>query len=408
MSAPDLPARRRRRRWPWVVAAGVMGLVGLFYGAGGYHFSNVIDERALDAASIRAATQALDPDVEITDLRDELETGGSATVSFRPLDDDLGVALLGVQGLRWSDGYGRIAAAPGEATIAEPGVMVSGFTLVSGTLPSPGTLAELDVRVYPMDPLASGMGLEEVTVSGPLGKYPAWIAGADGPTWAIVVHGNSLSPADGLRMVPILTRAGFPALVASYRNDPGAPEDASGKLRYGLTEWRDLEAMVTYALEQGSDGVVLDGYSMGGGIVMAFLQRSALASEVRAVVLDAPMLDFSFTVDDNATRETLPIGRLPLPSSLTAVAKAIAGVRFDVDWSSLDYLADTGAYRVPFLVFHGTGDTTVPIETSRRFAGLLPQQVELVECERAEHIGCWNLDPDAYAVTVQRFLGDSV
>lgn len=170
MSAPDLPARRRRRRWPWVVAAGVMGLVALFYGAGGYHFSNVIDERALDAASIRAATQALDPDVEITDLRDELETGGSATVSFRPLDDDLGVALLGVQGLRWSDGYGRIAAAPGEATIAEAGVMVSGFTLVSGTLPSPGTLAELDVRVYPMDPLASGMGLEEVTVSGPLGE----------------------------------------------------------------------------------------------------------------------------------------------------------------------------------------------------------------------------------------------
>lgn len=388
--------------------AGVVGLVALFYGAGGYHFSNVIDERALDAASIRAAGRSLDPDVEITDLRDELETGGSATVSFRPLADDLGVALLGVQGLRWNEGYGRIAVAPGAAVVDEPGQLVRGFTLVSGTLPSPGTLAELDVRAYPMDPVDSGMGFEQITVPGPLGEYPAWLARADGATWAIVVHGNSLSPADGLRMVPILTQAGFPALVASYRNDPGAPEDASGKLRYGLTEWQDLEAMVAYAVEQGSDGVVLDGYSMGGGIVMAFLQRSALASEVRAVVLDAPMLDFSATVDDNATRETLPIGGLPLPSSLTAVAKAIAALRFDVDWSSLDYLADTGAYRMPFLVFHGTGDTTVPIGTSRRFADLLPQLVELVECGRAEHIGCWNLDPDAYAATVQGFLADSV
>ena len=96
-------------------------------------------------------------------------------------------------------------------------------------------------------------------------------------TWAIVVHGNSLSAADGLRMVPILTGAGYPTLVATYRNDPGAPEDPSGKLRYGLTEWEDLEAMVRYALDEGSDGVVLDGYSMGGardhGLPAAFGAR---------------------------------------------------------------------------------------------------------------------------------------
>lgn len=414
MSAPDLPGgpgprtRLRRRRWPWVVVACLIVLVALFYGAGGYHFSNLIDERALDAASMRAAARAFEPDVEITDLRDELETAGTATVTFRPLEDDLGVALQGVQGLRWNAGYGRIAPAPPGTIVAETGQLVRGFTLVSGTLPSPGTLAEFDVRVFPADPADSGMGLEEITVSGPLGDYPAWLGRADGTTWAIVVHGNSLSPADGLRAVPIFTQAGYPALVASYRNDPGAPEDPSGKLRYGLTEWRDLEAMVAYAMEQGSDGVVLHGYSMGGGIVMAFLQRSSLANEVRAVVLDAPMLDFSSTVDDNASRETLPIGGLPLPSSLTAVAKAIAGLRFDVDWSSLDYLDDLGAYRVPFLVFHGTGDTTVPIETSRRLAELLPGRVELVECDRAEHIGCWNLDPEAYAAAVERFLADPV
>ena len=105
--------------------------------------------------------------------------------------------------------------------------------------------------------------------------------------------------------------------------------------------------MVRYALDQGSDGVVLDGYSMGGGIVMAFLQRSELAGEVRAVILDAPMLDFSTTVDDNASRETLPVIGAPLPSSLTAVAKWMADRRFDVDWPALDYLDDRAATRLP-------------------------------------------------------------
>ena len=219
-----------------------------------------------------------------------------------------------------------------------------------------------------------------------------------------MVHGNSLSPADGLRIVPILADAGVPTLVVTYRNDPGAPEDPSGKLRYGLTEWRDLEAMVAYALDQGSDGVVLDGYSMGGGIVMAFLQRSNLAEHVRAVVLDAPMLDFSTTVDDNASRETLPLLGLPLPQSLTAAAKWIAGLRFDVDWPALDYLEDTSRYDVDFLVFHGTADTTVPIGTSREFEVAMPDRVEVIECNGAEHIGCWNLDPAGYADHVTRYL----
>ena len=405
---PNSRPRARRRRWPWVVATSVVVLVVVFYGGGGYYFSNVIDERALDAHALRAATADLDPDVEITALSDSVELSVADTVSLRPLAGGLGVALEGVQGLRWNGGYGRIAPAVIDPGAAEAGIVVREFSLVNGALPLPGTLAELDVRVFPMNPADSGLGLEILTVPGPLGDYPAWLGPADGRTWAIVVHGNSLSPADGLRMVPILTQAGFPTMVASYRNDPGAPEDPSGKLRYGLTEWQDLEAMVAYALDQGSDGVVLDGYSMGGGIVMAFLQRSALADEVRAVILDAPMLDFSATVDDNASRETLPVAGLPLPSSLTVVAKLMADLRFDVAWSSLDYLADTSRYDEAFLVFHGTDDTTVPIATSRRFSQALPQQVELVECDRAEHIGCWNLDPDEYAVTVQRFLDGTV
>jgi hypothetical protein len=341
----------RARRWPWIAGGAIVALLALFYLGGGIYFSDVIDERALDGEAMRAAARALEPNVEVVSLSSGPSTDATITLSL--LEDDLAIALAGVQGLRWADGYGRIEALGADAATGRGDRIERAFALVEGALPLPGTPAELDVRVYPMDPADSGLGLGTVAVAGPLGEYPAWVGQADGRTWAIVVHGNSLSPADGLRMVPILTDAGFPTLVATYRNAPGAPEDASGKLRYGLTEWQDLEAMVRYALEQGSDGVILDGYSMGGGIVMAFLQRSSLASRVRAVVLDAPMLDFAET---------------------------------------------------SFLVFHGTADTTVPIGTSREFERVLPGRVELVECEGAEHIGCWNLDPDAYAARVQGFL----
>ena len=392
----------RRWRWPWITAGAVAGGVAAFYVGGGWYFSDVLDDRALDGEALRAATLALEPDVEVVSV--SVDPGSAeGTVTLRLLDDDLGVELDGIQGLRWEGGYGRIEPIDREGGHGAEAEIVRSFALVSGRLPPSGAPAELDVRMYPMDPDDAGLALRPVTVPGPLGDYPAWFATAAGETWAIVVHGNSLSPADGLRMVPILTEAGYPTLVATYRNDPGAPADPSGKLRYGLTEWRDLEATVRYALDQGSDGVVLDGYSMGAGVVMAFLQRSALAGAVRAAILDAPMLDFSATVDDNAAREPMPVVGAPLPSSLTDVAKWMAARRFDVDWDALDYLQDRSRYDVRFLVFHGTQDTTVPIGTSRAFARLMPDRVELIECP-AEHIGCWNVDPDAYALAVSGFL----
>jgi len=399
------PLAPRRRRWPWVAALIVLAVLALFYLGGGFYFSTVLDERALDAESLRDASAELEPNVQVVAVSTDPGSTG-ATITLRLLEDDLAEEVAGVQGLRWAEGYGRIEALGIDDDGARGATEIErSFALVHGELPLPGAPAQLDVRAYPADPADSGLGLTGATVPGPLGDSPAWLGAADGPTWAIVVHGNSLLTADGLRMVPILTAAGFPTLVTTYRNDPGAPQDPSGKLRYGLTEWQDLEAMVRYALEQGSEGVVLDGYSMGGGIVMAFLQRSDLASEVRAVILDAPMLDFSTTVDDNASRETLPVIGAPLPSSLTAVAKWMADRRFDVNWPALDSLADTSRDdEVSFLVFHGTADTTVPIGTSRRFEQLLGDRVELMECPGAEHIACWNLDPDAYTVAVQGFL----
>jgi uncharacterized protein len=384
-----------RRRWPRRLLVAVLAFLVLFYVGGGWYFSNVLNERALDGAARRAS---LDPDYDLV-VRDVAGRAITITADGDPGDLD----QEGVFGLRWEGGYGQVSHIMG----TEGDAITRRFLLISGGPPSEGTPAELEVRAWP-DPESAGLASQDVVVNGRLGRYPAWFVSGDRDTWAIVVHGNSMSRLDGLRMVPITVDAGFPTLVPTYRNDTGAPEDPSGMLRYGLTEWRDLEAAVRYALDNGATDVVLAGYSMGGGVIMAFLQRSKLRDDVRAVILDAPMLDFSATVDDNASREEIVPG-VPLPSSLTAVAKQIAAWRFGVEWDQLNYLANGAKrYDVPFLVFHGTADTTVPIATSEEFAKLRPDLVTLVRCPEAEHIACWNLDPEGYAAVVSRFLHDQL
>ncbi len=383
------------RRWPRRLLIGVLAFLVVFYVGGGFYFSNVLNERALDGAARRAS---LDPDYDLV-VRD---VAGRA-ITITPDGDPGDLDQEGVFGLRWEGGYGQVSHILG----AEGDAITRRFLLISGGPPSDGTPAELEVRAWP-DPESAGLASQDVVVNGPLGEYPAWFVPGTQDMWAIVVHGNSMSRLDGLRMVPITVDAGFPTLVPTYRNDTGAPEDPSGKLRYGLTEWRDLEAAVRYALDNGAKDVVLAGYSMGGGVIMAFLQRSKLRDDVRAVILDAPMLDFSATVDDNASREEVVPG-VPLPSSLTAVAKQIAAWRFGVEWDQLNYLANGAKrYDVPILIFHGTSDTTVPIATSEAFAKLRPDIVTLVPCPEAEHIACWNLDPDAYATAVTHFLEERV
>ena len=75
--------RPRRRRWPWIVALTLLVLVALFYAGGGFYFSNVLDERALDAASMRRAAAELEPNVQVIAL--SADPGSTeASITLRP------------------------------------------------------------------------------------------------------------------------------------------------------------------------------------------------------------------------------------------------------------------------------------------------------------------------------------
>jgi uncharacterized protein len=118
-----------------------------------------------------------------------------------------------------------------------------------------------------------------------------------------------------------VVKDGFPALVLSYRDDPGAPACSDRLRHWGASEWRDVEAATAYALDHGAADVVLVGYSMGGALVASFLYQSPLAAKVRGVILDAPGLDLGAAIDYGARDRDVPVIGLPVPAPLTAAAK---------------------------------------------------------------------------------------
>jgi hypothetical protein len=199
-------------------------------------------------------------------------------------------------------------------------------------------------------------------------------------------------------MLPEFHARGFNSLVIDYRTDPGAPADASRRYRFGLSEWEDLEAAVSMALDGGGRGVVLNGCSTGAALVMAFLERSHLAESVTGVVFDSPNLILAEAIRNGTT----DVRATPL---MVEFGMWIADLRWKVGWEATNYVSRADqTLTVPTLVFHGTSDHTVPISVSRQLEAKVPELVELVETPAAGHVMSWNADPDRYQSYLGNFL----
>ena len=234
----------------------------------------------------------------------------------------------------------------------------------------------------------------------------AWLIPGQTDTWAIIVHGKGAEKREGLRLAAILNDIGLTSLLIDYRNDEGAPRDPSDIHQYGRTEWRDLEAAVEYALDNGAERLVLGGLSTGAAISMAFLYESTLAESIDRVIFDSPNLDMDQTVRHGASQRELPIGGLAIPDSLVTAAMWIAERRFSIDFDAWNYLARAGELDVPMLVLHGNSDDTVPHAVSVDLESARPDLVEYHEFDGAEHVGAWNSDRDRYALIVIDFLSE--
>jgi pimeloyl-ACP methyl ester carboxylesterase len=338
--------------------------------------------------SIEAELLTVDPWVPELDL--EIIGVDEDTITLTRTPE---AARDGTWGLEWEGGY----AVLGDVVDDDGSTVTRKMSVIHGE-PFRGDPAALDPFVVPTDPADLGLTYRDVVFEGPLGGYPAWAVAGTDDTWVIFVHGKGSNRREALRLLPAVSDMGFPAFIISYRNDPEAPKDGR---RYDLgdTEWEDLESAVLHALGSGAQDVVIVGYSMGGTVTSLFLRRSAWADRVKGVILDAPLLNPGMAVDAEAERKSVP-------GFMTGLAKALAGMRFGVDWSVLDQIGRTDDFDAPILVFHGDEDDTVPIEGSRLFAEARPELIRLEEFAGAGHVEAWNVDSERYEETVRVFLDD--
>ncbi|WMY80059.1 hypothetical protein [Citricoccus sp. I39-566] len=206
--------------------------------------------------------------------------------------------------------------------------------------------------------------------------------------WVIHVHGLGSRRSQTLRGVKTVAGLGFTSLVPTYRTSLDALA-TSRHSHLGLTEWRDVARAQEHALAAGARDIVYVGWSLGASIVLQTLHR-APRPEVRGAVLVSPALDWK-----SITRAAL--AGLGVPRWLARWA--LAGfnlIRWGepyVRWNELPGVSAGTDPQLPFLVFHGTADRSVPVELSRQLVERNLGHARLVEFDRAHHTLEWNSDP---------------
>ncbi len=384
-----------RRRWVrnTIIVVAVLTLV--FLVGGGWYFSGLIRS---DALAVK--TQAESAPERIHEVLAVEDGAVVFALGDDPPDDLTSGEMMGVV---WEGGYGLL----GGVVSRDSGRIARTFTPYEAVTARPlgaGTMVGLEGYAYPADPAMFDPALAEVSYTSPFGPFDALWAEGDSSTWMIFVHGRGAEPREAYRMLTPFLDAGVSSLLIHYRNDEGQPGDDQ-LADFGVTEWEDLDAAVRFAQQQGAADVILFGASMGGAIVVSFLENSQLADRVSGVVLDAPALELGAMVDSRAGDTNLPLLPIKVPMVLTATAKTFASWRFGVNWGAIDYVDRIEeAIGVPVLLFHGADDETVPVELSDDAAAALGDLVTYERFSGAGHVRSWNVDPERYEAALAAFL----
>jgi uncharacterized protein len=262
---------------------------------------------------------------------------------------------------------------------------------------------------HPRDAL--GLASQDVEIAAEIGPLAAWeVPPACGRTgrWAILVHGRGAPREECLRAVPVLHDLGFTALIPMYRNDIGAPPSSDGRYSLGLSEWRDLEAAMLYAVEAGAEEIVLFGWSMGGAIVLQTLDRSWLSDRVKAVVLNAPVVDWADVLRHHGALHRVPgpVGSLSRSLIGHQWARRLVGVHEPIDVALTNWEHRADELRHPTLLIHSQDDEFVPAGPSISLAAKRPDLVRFEPWRGARHTKEWNVDPERWDAVVREFLSD--
>ena len=396
MTPVDLPAPARTRARTVALAGAAVGVTSAAAsGAGSL------------AAAAYFARRVLTPDRQRPDDV-VIRAAGAHTVTLVATPETV---VPGRYGLWIEDGFGHVRV--GDVVRVDPaaGTVERELLGVDRGYLAPGP-ARWNPYLHGAPPDVSiGAQTEHVTYAGELGPMPAWVVRPAGELaqgsgrWAVLVHGRGARREETIRAMPPLLEQGWTCLAPTYRNDEGVPSGPDGRYNLGLSEWRDVEAAIAYAVDHGAREVLLVGWSMGGAIVLQLLDRSPLSSLVSRVVLDGPVIDWGDVLAHHARGHRLPrhVGSLARVMMRQRWGHRLVGVHEGVDLAKTDWVSRAAELHHRILLIHSADDEFVPVGPSRELARVRPDLVTFEEWDVARHCKEWNTDPDRWESLVADF-----
>ncbi|WP_298228312.1 alpha/beta fold hydrolase [Gryllotalpicola sp.] len=268
-----------------------------------------------------------------------------------------------------------------------------------------------------LDPHELGLPHETVLLETDFGAAPAWRF--DPPRtkaqrtprrnlWAIHVHGRGSRRQEALRAVPIFQERGYTSLVVSYRNDGDGPRSDDGRYGLGSTEWRDVDAALRYAVDNGASHVVLMGWSMGGAIVLQAAARTELKDRIDGIILESSVVDWADVLRFQANEVGVPrptaegaLRMLDAPA-----ASRLLGHRAPIGLPEMNWVERANELTKPMLMLHSDDDGVAPPFAPRALAAKRPDIIEFARFDTARHTKLWNYDPERWTAVIGSWLDE--
>jgi len=133
------------------------------------------------------------------------------------------------------------------------------------------------------------------------------------------------------------------------------------------------------------------------------VQALPLLPRVCAAIAESPFSSFR---DIGVGRVSGQFGGVPLlPAMLVGTSFQYARLRFGVDLNDVSPEEALKNSRTPLLLIHGTADSNIPIEHSRRLFKMARPGVEFWEVQGGEHVRIRGAYPEEYRRRVREWFG---
>jgi pimeloyl-ACP methyl ester carboxylesterase len=208
---------------------------------------------------------------------------------------------------------------------------------------------------------------------------------------AVLVHGGGVTRDEGgffTRLAAGLAQAGIPSLRFDFRAHGESEGDQRDLTLAGVVN--DIRAAADHVRAKLAPGPIhLLGASFGGGISALFAAK--YPDRVVSLVLINPLFDYKKRIidekpywtndyiNDQAGRELMQNGFISHSPSFKLGRPLL---------NEVFYLAPhrvLGSITAPTLIVHGTRDTFISVDSSRRYVQEIPADSTLLEIEGAQH-----------------------